>query len=370
MEHKSNYKIYNIVTSICVDTDDLGRSVDYPMLGTHVDKKRIIYWRCVYVFCMTSLRVNKNKDHIVYTNDFKEIIIAGINIKDKLMEQGVKIITLPFGKFDPKHHSERFRNAFYKLEVINALAKLNQPSILLDSDCLWTKRDQNLDNILISGTHVLLQDTYQREKYPHKRFPHNLSMEDMGTLYNKIPLNQLDNQYPIWYGGEIVGGSPKHFHKIGKSLLSTIEYCKKQHDLGNKLIFPNGDSIFSNDEYISSYSYNSLKLEIFDTYGYFSKRMWTTASNNNIKDSDRNITIWHLTAEKNTGIKSLFYGILNENSDFWSTTEEKLPEYFGSIVGVPRRKFLISPLMIKMVRKFVPSRLRPYLSSFLTVLNR
>jgi hypothetical protein len=327
----------NIVTSICVDIDESGKDINYPMLGKD-SNRREIYWRCVTTFCLTSLRFNYDQKHIVFTNDSDRILIENFDVKKRLCELGVEIIEHQFDRFDPQNHSHSFRNAFYKFEVVNLLSNFDSPSILLDSDCIWTKRDDELFNVLNSGQYLLLQDTYQRSSFPLKKKPHNLSMEDMANLYKTIPVNQYNRDYAVWYGGELIGGTPEHFKLVGENLSRTLDYCKKQENSGNKLLFSNGNSIFDNDEFIGSYVYNSLTdIEIYDTFGKFSKRMWTLNALNNVCKKDVDLAIWHLTAEKKKGLKALFYEITNENSLFWSSNEN-LAFFLGSFVGIPKRK--------------------------------
>jgi hypothetical protein len=331
----------NIVTSVCIDVDEMGKDIVYPQLDSNIEvvKKREVYWRCATTFCMSSIKVNNDKKHLVFTNDPGTIIIDNHDVKKKLTALGVEIIEHPFDKYDPKNHSKRFRNAFYKLEVINLLSAFRYPSILLDADSLWTKKDDILFEILCSGQYLLLQDTYQRSLTPDKK-KHNLSMEDMGILYKTIPINMFKSNYPVWYGGELIGANPEQFKIIGEQILQTIEYCKNQNDLGNKIQFNNGFSIFDGDEFISSYVYNSLtNINIFDTYGKFSKRLWTNIEPNNVRKEDIDLTIWHLHAEKNTGLKELFYEIIQDASPYWSL-QKGFADYLGRYIGIPKRTLL------------------------------
>src|ERR1035441_3748607 len=156
-----------------------------------------------------------------------------------------------------KNYSKIFRNAFYKFEVINIMSELQNPSILLDVDCIWTKRDEDLFEVLMCGNNLLLQDTYQNSLRPDKK-NHDLNMKDMSELYKTIPINSFKSEHAIRYGGELIGGSSEQLKIIANKLLLTIDYCKEQYDLGNEIQFNNGFSIFSGMEFISSYIYNSL----------------------------------------------------------------------------------------------------------------
>jgi hypothetical protein len=319
----------NIVTSICVDTDDAGSQVNYPSLGKHKIHKREIYWRCVTTFCLTSLKFNPDQKHLVFTNDESDIVINNYDVKKNLADRGVEFKYLKFDRYDPDGHAKSFRNAFYKHEVINALAGLTVPSLLLDSDCIWTGRNNELFKILEEGRGLLLQDTYQRSANPDQKSPHNLSMSEMAEVFNKISINRLRKKYPIWFGGELIGASPEQFKIIGEQILKTLDYCKL-----NSIEFSNGDSIFANDEYVSSYVYNSLNFNVIDTCNKYSKRLYTRYKINNLNKKDINLVIWHLPNEKNTGLKQLFYDIIKPGSGFWKDSSD--PKYYlGSFVGIP-----------------------------------
>ena len=359
--------MYNIVTSICVDTDANGAAIEYPTLGEASSNKREIYWKCVFTFCVTSLRFNPDKTHYVFTNDKEEVTINGIPIRKSLEEIGVKIKVVKFDTFDPGKYSLSFRNAFYKLQTINSLSKLSKPSILLDSDCVWSRADEDLDFLMSSGNHVLLQDTYRRSHTPHLSEPHNLSMADMGRLYSKIPVGKLVNEFPVWYGGELIGAAPKHFQQIASRIEQTLAYLKEQIDLGEEFKFSNGHSIMSNEEYLSSYGYNTIDLPIYDTYLKFSKRIWTMESPNNVSKEDLDIPIWHLPVEKLTGICTLFDHINKRGINKWNSSHLKdFPLYLGGLMGIPKRR--VSPykkltLEVKkqvfpLVRRFRPSSIK------------
>ena len=340
----------NIVTSVSVDVDKEDKT-EYPMLKG-IDDKRIVYWRCVMTFCMTSSKFNPNVSHIVYTNDEKleDFAIHGYGVKDLLSKLGIKLVELPFDKFDPKKYSKRFRNAFYKHEVINALAQLDGSSILLDSDCIWTKSCVDIFKKIDNDNCLLLQDTYQRSSTPKLRSPHNLSMEDMGKLYARIPIMKTQADYPVWYGGELIGGNPKHFEIVANSIREVLKYCQNQEDIQkDSMTFANGNSIFSNDEFISSYVYNSLiDIPIHDTFGSFSKRMWTLPNSYNSEEEDLNLPIWHLPAEKESGLIELFHELVDPKSFFWESTEP-LAEFLGRFFNIPKPKTSIDSALKQMI---------------------
>lgn len=327
----------NIVTAICVDKDTRGKNMNYPQVNSFVNRREL-YWKLVTVFCCTSLKSNENHRHLVFTNDTDDIVIDNIEIKGFLRKKNVEIINLAFKEFDPEPHSQSFRNAFYKLEVIKALGNEQHSSILLDSDCLWVRPSKTLTDLLEEGKQLLLIDSYQRKKDPLSKLVHNMSVKDMGDLYKGIDL-AYPTAHPVWYGGEVIGGHPRHFKQIAEELSTLFPQIMNDYDAGKTHSFANGKSIFDNDEFISSYIYNKLPIEVFDIWNVFLRRMWTSPIHTDITTTDFDLPIWHLPAEKETGLSLLFREILKKGSAFKTTDD--LPKFLGERTGVPERKYKI-----------------------------
>ncbi|MCH6257172.1 hypothetical protein MLD52_11490 [Puniceicoccaceae bacterium K14] len=344
----------NIVTSVCVDVDEEGKSNHYPALKG-IDDKRIVYWRCCITFCMTSIKFNPNESHLVYTNDknMEDLAIHGHGVIDMFLKLGIELVYLPFEKFDPKECSKRFRNAFYKHEVICDLANLDEPSILLDSDCIWTKSGEDIFKKIDNDKCLLLQDTYQRGSRPKIKSPHNLSMEDMGKLYDRIPVMKSQAEYPVWYGGELIGGSASHLKIVSDSMYEVFNYCMDQERTKkNSMTFDNGDSVFDNDEYISSYVYNSLiGISIHDTRRSFTKRIWTLPDIFNFRRKDLNLAIWHLPGEKESGLRELFHELIDPKSIFWESTEPSA-KFLGKFFNIPRHKSVVVAVFFQALEKW------------------
>ncbi|NJN92443.1 MAG: hypothetical protein HC878_20165, partial [Leptolyngbyaceae cyanobacterium SL_5_14] len=176
----------NIVTSVCIDTEIEDESVDYPMLRLkRTNSKRETYWKCATVLMSTVSRLCPNAKHFIFTNDPDSVNINGIDVNSFLSNIGTEVRYLSFNEFKtPSNLSKRFKNAFYKHEVAYDLGKSQAGySILLDSDCLWTKQENDVYPFLEKDK-VLLYDVYERNN-PFLKEPHNLSMADMGKLFKE-----------------------------------------------------------------------------------------------------------------------------------------------------------------------------------------
>ena len=322
---------YNIVTSVAVDTDEIGGGVRYPSLGTSLaGQRREIYWKCAAVFCWVSRAVNPAQKHYVYTNEASVPIIDGVDVETFLTDLDVDVVHLPFDCFDPKDHSRSFRNAFYKLDVLRSLAIADRPSILLDSDVVWRQQSAELDQILSQGDRLLVQDTYQRSATPDAPNPHNLSMRAMGDTFR-----QIDPAYPVstpvWWGGELIGGGPAILSSIVKGITEAFPLFLAASE---RVRFANGWGLLDGDEYVASFVYNQLGLEPVDTYRRFSRRIGTLPGRVDAWHEDNDIPIWHLLNEKRRGFEVLFQQLRTSPGPLseWNSRGRQLGDYFG----VPR----------------------------------
>lgn len=133
-------------------------------------QRRLIYWKCAAVSFATSIRCNPGIRHILYTNDLAPVRYKGRDLRTFLTDMGIEIRYLPFEVFKPLPGlSKKFKNAFYKLDVIRELGKfVNQYSIVLDSDCVWVKNNQSFFQSL-DQEKLLVYDCYQHKDPYEKR---------------------------------------------------------------------------------------------------------------------------------------------------------------------------------------------------------
>ena len=360
--------MYNIVTVICVDTERADGTIIYPMMSVQDGElRRRTFWRLSTVLLCSSLRCNPDKHHILFTNDRKKLRIDGTDPRQYLQDRGVEIRYVPFELFRlPSGLSRYFKNIYYRLDVWRCLGEEAGPSIVLDSDCLWTRPNRALDEQILSGR-LLLLDNYKR-KDPFLASPHNLSMSDMGLLYKQIDPS-YPTAFPIWYGGELTAASGPVFAELSASLLDLHRFLVTQAQEHQQMfVFSNGSTMFDNDELYTNFVFNRGKLPIMDISDS-AKRMWTLDSLNNITDNDLDLTLWHLPGEKETGLFLLFNEATNGNSGFWNVPIEEFPRYLGRYTGVPQREYVLRRQPVKgrakailrlrgMIKRAVPAGIR------------
>lgn len=327
----------NIVTSICVDTESSHDRIKYPNLDVKDSAaRRARYWQFVTTFCCSSVRCNPQLQHLVYTNDEEPVLDRGRDLREFLASIGVEIRHLPFETYVPPASSgTKFRNAYYKLDVLRALASLpaDDGSLLVDSDCLWVRPNPAVKQEMESGK-LLLYDVYERTD-PFQREPKDMSRAEMGELYTQLDPGYPE-KFPVWYGGEFVGGKHATLRKIIAELdddfAMMVEKSREQ-----QFVFRDGWNIFDGDEFQLSFVCNKGLVTNTDMRPYL-KRIWSQEYLSNVQNEDVDLTIWHLPGEKERGLPLLFEEALNRQSAFWTTAVSDLPGFLGGYVGVPVRR--------------------------------
>jgi hypothetical protein len=343
-----------IITSLFTDKHDYSKNPQlYHLNNSH---KRLVYWKCCATFFATSVKVNPDEQHVLYTNDADDIFFNGVNIKEFLTDLGVEIIYLPLKLYNVPHkYSSFLAGAFYKLEVLNELQIGNNSDIcLLDSDCIWLKSCERIKEIIGQGK-IVLFDVYKLKGEDSD--PHGNTKQEMYEVFRQLN-PEYPNPAPVRYGGEIIAGDSDNIRVIAKSLSSA--YRKIITELDELPRFKNGKKFMDGMEIFSSYVYNIIPMEKVDSEEEgILRRIWTAPKVNNVKKSDKNLMIWHLIAEKHRGIPLLAEKVIDRNSVFWKVENKKACEYLGGYLGIPERKVKVkeASIMERLIPK-ITNRIR------------
>lgn len=349
--------MYNIVTIVCVDESEADANVFYPSTKSlSQTDRRIAYWQMAYTCMATSVRCNPDKNHLVYTNDQQEIIADDINLREKFKDIGVKIVYFPYTKFNPGKYARLYKNAMYKLSVCMDFANYDQPSVYIDSDCVWVRPNQDFDVLLTQSPLLLVIDIcgyFYAMENPAKKMRENLTIKELGEFFKNIDPNYPD-QFPVYYGGELVGGSPSLFRELNEEMEELFDFLMEQ---ASKNIFYYIDvtpentikgqhqaitkyNMFDADQLINSFIYNKrrFKNRLFSVENLFCRRVFSHPALNEIYETDTKLTIWHLIHEKHVGLPLIYKEAINPNSDFWKVPLQQFASYLGAYVGIPKRK--------------------------------
>lgn len=319
----------NIVTTLCTDRND--RSYNYQLYYQSNEERRKTYWKCAVTFFASAKKIYPEQRLILFTNDEKPVIINRTDIRGFLKSLGVEIRTEAYTYRPPARFSSYLTNNFYKFETIRLLGMEDSPSVLLDSDVFFTKRDEHFVNLVEAGE-TLLYDVYQKSD-PGDRSNNHISRRDQGMMFREID-PEYPVEYPVFWGGEIISGSPAVFQAIDQEFQKIFRYAIDHYE--NPPAFPSGRGFFDGNETIGNFIFNKIIASHVDA-SQFIKRIWTVKGISEITPAIVDLPLWHMISEKDKGIPLLFDEALNPDSGFWTTPIDDFKAYLGGYLGVPER---------------------------------
>lgn len=303
-----------------------GEESYYPQVGgiSSSPQFQSIYLRCVVNFFATSLRQNPDTQHIVFTNLESLPHIGSFDTMAFLHAKGIQLITLPLTYQTPIGFHGQWRNQFYIFDLIKyltATATDEDNYFILDSDCVWIKP---VSYVLPDLEHygLLTYDLKGRENI-------EVSEEDLKEIYTELD-NKPMIRAPIYFGGEWFAAKGKDIKKVADEVDSVWQYGLHRFEQNQpKLI---------EEAYALSYIYHRLGYTAGSANPHI-KRMWTAGKYipTNVSNQDYHLTLWHLPDEKKSGLRELFYQVINPQSKFWHLpTGKPLIDYLGGYLGVPK----------------------------------
>ena len=314
-----------IATSVCVASspDD----VLYPQLhGLDSDKRAATYWRCAAVL-LASLRRTNPEAELLLVSDV-EVQAAVTPAMSKLLDRlEVTTVRVKFKRFlPPAGASRKFRNNFYKLDVLGHLAELPDggSALLLDSDVISLR---SLDGLSEQCGNGLIS------YYPYQHSWTDQRSDDLSRIL--LPLFG-DLGSVNYVGGESIGGSAQSLLDLCRTLDVGYQRAVAIAATDRLPTVANGDCIFDNDEFLLSgaiaRSSNPVR-EISDLL----RRIHTNTRYFDTRSSDLELTLWHLPGEKVRGFRPVYRAAVDPNSWFWKADDESYRTHVGKLMGVPKR---------------------------------
>lgn len=324
--------------------DDAGEGTFFPQIGLSSDTQHAhaIYWRCVICFFASSLAVNREVKHILFTNT-QVPYVDGIDLANLLDRWGVMVVQIPITYRLPKGVSASWGNQFYIFDILDHLKvnKLTEQTIILDSDCLWLRPVSERMHAAIKANGAL---TYflDDEEHPEDEAINGVTRGQMaqflrdhgGPHHASIP----------YFGGEIYAATQDTTERIASRAQALWPAVLAQSEGA-----PHEEAHFLSILYA---------LEGFEakTANPFIRRMWTTFHYNNLRESDPALTLWHLPAEKRSGFADMFRRIVAKPAADPAADTEALGlnvSSYAKTMGWPRRRpiKLVRDLGLKIAEK-------------------
>jgi hypothetical protein len=315
----------------------------FPQVGARSDNARAqaVYWRCIVGFFASSLAVNPAVRHAFYTNGAIPVI-DGVDIGARLRAWGVVIHQVPVGHRLSACAVGSWGNQFYVFDVI--AAHLAQPDpgalVLLDSDCLWLRPADALFDAV--GRHGALSYWFNAGEYPPLASINGQTREGLARFLKR--LGGPDLPRVEYSGGEILAASATMLARIDVRLRQVWDEVLAQ-----------GADAPREEAHLLSVIYAFEGIELGTANGLI-RRMWTTFRHNDLQSADRELTVWHLPAEKRTGFADLFRQLANQGDRHPADPALAAilnPRSYSRLMGFPRRspRKLVRDLAMKLAEK-------------------
>jgi hypothetical protein len=315
-----------ICTWLCADQK--GEESLFPQTGQKSSSKshQDIYWRCLTVFFVTSIRFNKHETHVLFTNVKELPVVDGRDMGELLAELGVQVIFTDFKYKTPKGYWGAFQNQFYEFSILEQIATTNQNKddnyLIVDSDCIFIKPAKYLFNEASKTGFISFEDECTTDLVIN-----GLSRKHMKVLYEEL-LNRKIDEIPSYHLGEFFLASVENINKFFKDFQELWPILLQRHVLGHKK--------FNEEAHTLSYLYykNGFRASEKNT---FMKRIWTNPLfYRNVSATDVNLTIWHLPAEKTFGIARLYDFFINRSANYGlNISNEDYLTYVQGTLGIP-----------------------------------
>lgn len=258
---------------------------------------------------------NPNAKFIFFTNLDKE------QLPDFLLSlferTETEIVTLSYRCKPPKGWYSSWMNQFYLYDMLLEMGKRMAPDdtlIVSDADCLCRKPLDSLFRQVRKDGSALYEMDYKRDYILN-----GTSIEQMEAVYEGCYGEKKRLNY---YGGEFIALSGETVAKVNREYPILWKYNIAQ---------PKGTPRLHEEAH--TFSVLAARLNLCnDTANKYVKRMWTAWRYNNIVPGDEELSVWHMPAEKKTGLHRLYLllereGGIKDEKRFWKQA--------GAWCGIP-----------------------------------
>lgn len=285
-----------------------------------------IYWRCLLVFFITSKRFNRGEKHLLFTNVKHLPVVDGVNIDILLKQLEVEVIITDFKYKTPKGYYGAFQNQFYEFSILEYISNSNSSNsdlyLVLDSDCIFIKPAAELFKTASQEGFISFEDDVKPDYVIN-----GLSRNDLKKVYEELLQKQID-EIPSYHLGEFMlssTGNIKKFFSDFKELWPQLLDRHRKRELK-----------FNEEAHTLSFLYfkNGFRAS---NRNDFMRRIWTNPLfYREVRNTDINLTIWHLPAEKSFGIFRLYQYFIQDVQNFgFDLTDQQYIKLVQKSLGIP-----------------------------------
>ena len=236
---------------------------------------------------------------------------------EQLSELGVQICLVPFAHRPPPGFSEKFTASLFLLDALDHLTA--ETTVLIDPDVLCIRPLDNMLSYAHGSVGVLQVDSTPDENI------NGLTRRQAGELHALLGEPQ---DCPVHYGGEFYVIPIRHLETLQVRCRAAWALALDRHALGR--------SKFWTEEHVLGFALRGVPVsELAD----FVRRIWTAHSFRQVDGTERDLTLWHLPAEKDRGFASTFLAATDRNSWFWTVSDDAFRDRAGRAMGLHKRNF-------------------------------
>lgn len=266
-------------------------------IGTQ--KVRNYYWRSAVVLLASAALHHPDSQRILLVNEMPPSEIDGFEISPLLARLGIQVKKLSHITRPPKGYHGAWNTQFIVLDALNdlaAIAKDRQPVLLLDSDCVFIRPIPDIILSRIATAGILRYNLGHGDDCPEN----GLSNRDLARLAAEYdpPLKREVIRYA---GGELFCGRADLLDQVVAIGRKAYHESLRRH--------AGGLPKFNEEAHLLSYVYEVLGSPDASANDLI-KRIWTDRGwYSTVDGSESELTIWHLPAEKKSGIIRAFRAI-------------------------------------------------------------
>jgi hypothetical protein len=305
------------------DTADL-RGQYAQMVGDSTSPRHWeVYLDCVDLFLASARRWDDDLRLAVVLNPAAAAALEPAR-RERWAGSGAVVLTAENTHRAPEGFHGAWQNQFFVLDCLRALAAHADPDetvALADSDCLVTRRLDDLDSVVRKHGRAFWPVPFAAD------LPINgLTRRDLAALAAEWDGRTAAAELP-YLGGEFLAFRADVLPATLDEFDRAFDWSVERAAAG--LPHPNEEA-----QLISSVVGGSLSPD--ELVQGVVRRVWTQPWNlRNAGPADRDVALWHLPAEKRTGLARVHRAYRDAGSWFWSASRDAWLDRVGRLVGVP-----------------------------------
>ena len=307
-------------------------------------KVRNYYWRSAIVLLASAALHHPESKRLLLVNELPPTTIDGFKVAPILERFGIEVRELSQITRPPQDYHSAWNTQFIVLDALEELATMGQgeqPVLLLDSDCVFIRPLSSTIIQRISNARILRYDLGHADDVPEN----GLSNRDLAQLA-KCYDPSLERKIIRYAGGEI-------FCARADILPEILEIGRRafQESLRRDAA---GLPKFNEEAHLLSYVYEALNSPDASANDII-KRIWTDRGvYSTVDGSEDQLTIWHLPAEKKTGIIRAFRSLALGN--LFPLSIEQCEKLFHLKTSLPTVVVMHAKGIIRKIRNMVRNR--------------